>query len=192
MVKPNGKLTCCPSKNNYQAFRSKVKAIVNNSNYGSEVKAQKLAPVVRGWRRYHQYCDMSNHGLWGISHRAFKVFNKEKKKSRYSSEALVKKAFPTVKCQLFKHVMVAGDRSPFDGDILYWSKRQSKLYDGTTAKALKKQDHSCEACGFGFLPGDKIELHHKDGNHNNWKPGNLEALHSYCHTYEHMSRGHRP
>ena len=57
-IKPNGKFICVPSRDNYQAFRSKVKTIVNNSNYGSKVKAQKLAPVVRGWRRYHQYCDI--------------------------------------------------------------------------------------------------------------------------------------
>ena len=188
-VKPNGKLTCCPSKDNYQAFRSKVKFIVINSNYGAEVKAQKLAPIVRGWRQYHRYCDMTNYCLWGMQFRAFTVFNREKNQTKHSSETLVKKAFPTVKWSVFKHIKVAGDRSPFDGDNLYWSKRESNLYNNLTVKVLKKQDHSCAACGHKFLPGDVVELHHIDGNHYNWKPGNLEALHRECHQYTHMSKG---
>ncbi|MBP5973622.1 reverse transcriptase N-terminal domain-containing protein [Brasilonema sp. CT11] len=49
-VQSNGKFRCIPSVENYKAFRQKVKAIVNCSNYGSEVKAQKLSPLVRGWR----------------------------------------------------------------------------------------------------------------------------------------------
>ena len=54
--KGNGKFTkdlsACsvPSVENFKAFRSKVKHIVNNSNYGAETKVSKLAPIVRGWR----------------------------------------------------------------------------------------------------------------------------------------------
>lgn len=190
MVKPNGKLTCTPSKENYQSFRAKVKFIVNNSNCGAKVKAQKLAPVVRGWRNYHRYCDMSNHSLYGLETRSFAVFNKENKLNRYMTRALLDKAFPTVKWAVNKHVMVSGERSPYDGDLIYWSKRNSKLYDGPTAKLLKKQDHTCAVCGLTFIPGDKVELHHRDGNHNNWKPNNLEAIHSSCHHYHHMSNGY--
>jgi len=46
-----------PSVDNFKAFRQKVKHIVNNSNIATE-KAEKLAPVVRGWRNYHSYCKM--------------------------------------------------------------------------------------------------------------------------------------
>jgi retron-type reverse transcriptase len=53
-VQTNGKLRCVPSEDNFKAFRQKVKDIVNCSNYGSEVKAKKLAPIVRGWRNYHR------------------------------------------------------------------------------------------------------------------------------------------
>ncbi|MEG4447216.1 reverse transcriptase domain-containing protein, partial [Microcoleus sp. AT9_B4] len=45
-VQNNGKFRCVPSTDNFKAFRQKVKHIVNNSNYGATVKAQKLAPVV--------------------------------------------------------------------------------------------------------------------------------------------------
>jgi RNA-directed DNA polymerase len=45
-VQKNGKFRSTPSVGNYQAFRKKVKKIVNSSNYGATTKAQKLAPVV--------------------------------------------------------------------------------------------------------------------------------------------------
>ena len=187
LVKPNGKFICMPSKDNYQAFRSKVKAIVNNSNYGAKVKAQKLAPVVRGWRKYHKFCDMYKYHLWGMEYDAFLKFNREKKQDQYSSKELVKKAFPTVKWKAAGFIKVKADRSPYDGDTLYWSKRNSALYDNHTAKALKRQDHTCGHCGHHFVDGEEVELHHIDGNHNNWKPKNLTAIHRSCHHYVHMS-----
>ena len=134
-VRSDGKLACIPSADNFKAFRKKVKAIVNSSNYGAKLKAIKLAPLVRGWLNYHKYCDMrgSRFSLWGMKFRAFKRFNRERKQDRHSSKALVDQAFPTIGYKQFVHVKVKGDRSPFDGDVVYWSKRNSKLYDGPTA-----------------------------------------------------------
>ena len=84
--------------------------------------------------------------------------------------------------------MVKGDASPFNGDIVYWSKRKSKYYDGMTAKALTKQEHKCGYCGLRFIDNEDIHLHHIDGNHNNWKPNNLMAVHQSCHQYIHTSK----
>jgi RNA-directed DNA polymerase len=186
----NGKFKSTPSEDNYKAFRKKVKAIVNCSNYGATVKAQKLAPVVRGWRNYHKHCDMSGarDSLWHTSHRAFTVFNKEKKQTRYTSVKLVKKAFPSVSYAENRFANVKGDKSPFDGDTIYWSRRNSKLYEGITAKVLKKQHHSCASCGLKFTGEERVHLHHVDGNHDNWKRQNLVAIHESCHDYTHMSR----
>ncbi|MHC5827779.1 MAG: reverse transcriptase domain-containing protein, partial [Nostoc sp.] len=70
-VQSNGKFKSTPSVDNFKAFRKKVKHIVNNSNYGATTKAEKLAPVVRGWRKYHKFCKMdgSKFSLWFMSHR---------------------------------------------------------------------------------------------------------------------------
>ena len=123
-----------------------------------------------------------------MSNRTFKVFLKQKKLNRYQAESLTKKAFPSVKWSENKFVNVKGEKSPYDGDIVYWSQRESQLYDGTSAKLLKKQNHTCEKCGMKFLPDEDIHLHHIDGNHDNWKPKNLEMVHQSCHQYTHMSR----
>lgn len=189
-VQSNGKFRCVPSMDNYRAFRKKVKAIVNNSNNGAMVKVQKLAPIVRGWRNYHKFCKMdgSRNSLYHIKTRAYKVFNKETKQNRHTSKALLDKAFPSVPYSENKHINVTGEKSPYDGDVTYWSKRKSKLYGGITSEALKWQNHSCKACGLKFVGDEKIHLHHVDKNHNNWKQDNLVAIHESCHDYIHMSK----
>lgn len=192
-VTSNGKFRSYPSKENYLAFKAKVKNIVNNSNYGAKVKAQKLSPIVRGWRNYHRNCKMdgSRFSLWHLANRTWKIFNKEAKLNRHIVTGLVKRAFPNVPYSENQHSNVTGDKSPYDGDITYWSKRNSKLYDGSTAKTLRKQNHKCGHCGYPFLGEERVHLHHIDGNHSNWKPNNLVAVHESCHDYIHMSNPQR-
>ncbi|MEG4322444.1 MULTISPECIES: reverse transcriptase domain-containing protein [unclassified Microcoleus] len=187
--KNNGKFRCIPSVGNFEAFRKKVKIIVNNSNYGAKAKAAKLAPLVRGWRNYHRYCKMdgSRYSLYFIQHRAFRVFNKETKQNCNTSKQLLDRAFPTVPYAENKHINVKGTKSPYDGDVTYWSERNSKLYNGTTSKAIKKQTRKCAACGLTFIGEEKVHLHHVDGDHDNWDKKNLVAIHESCHDYVHMS-----
>jgi group II intron reverse transcriptase/maturase len=190
VVQSNGKFRSYPSEENFKAFRKKVKHIVNNSNYGAKVKAEKLAPIIRGWRNYHKYCNMSGSrfSLWHLTNKTFKVFNKEAKLNRYTTQALIKKAFPAVSWSENSFVNVTGEKSPYDGDLTYWSKRNSVLYDGATAKTLRKQDHTCGHCRLLFCGEERVHLHHVDGNHDNWKPSNLLAVHESCHDYIHMSK----
>ena len=188
-VQKNGKFRCVPSVDNFKAFRKKVKHIVNNSNYGATTKAEKLAPVVRGWRNYHRFCKMdgSRNSLFHIETRAFRVFNKETKQNRYTSKQLLDKAFPAVPYSENKHINVKGEKSPYDGDLSYWSERNSKLYNNDTSKALKRQSHKCGHCGLKMLSDEKVHLHHIDGNHKNGKPKNLLAIHFHLprlHTHE--------
>ncbi len=182
LVQSNGKFRCVPSVDNFKAFRKKVKAIVNNSNYGATVKAEKLAPVVRGWRNYHRYCKMagSRFSLFHIQQRAYRVFNKETKLNRHASKKLLDTAFPAVSYAENRHVNVKGEKSPFDGNLVYWSERNSKLYDGESSKALKRQNHTCASCGQKLLSDERVHLHHLDGNHANWKKENLMAIHQSC------------
>ena len=158
-VQKNGKFRCVPSVDNFKAFRQKVKHIVNNSNYGATTKAKKLAPVVRGWRNYHRHCKLEGgiFSLYHIQNRAFKVFNKEEKQNKYSAKGLLDKAFPTVPYSENKHVNVKGEKSPYDGDIAYWSERNSKLYYGETSKALKRQNHKCGQCGLKTMTDERVQ-----------------------------------
>ena len=188
-VQKNGKFRCVPSVDNYKTFRKKVKHIINNLNYGATTKAEKLAPVVRGWRNYHRFCKMdgSRNSLYHIQNRAFRVFNKETKQNRHTCKQLIDKAFPSVPYSENKHINVKGEKSPYDGDLTYWSERNSKLYDDNTSKALKRQNHKCGHCGLKMFSDEKVHLHHVDGNHQNWKTKNLLAIHFHLprlHTHE--------
>ena len=191
-VQSNGKFRSVPSVDNFKTFRQKVKDIVNCSNYGAKEKATRLAPLVRGWRNYHRYCKMdgARNSLNFIKKRALKVFNKEKKQNRHTSKILLDKAFPSIPYSENKFVKVKEDKSPYDGDLTYWSARNSKLYDGITSQALKRQNHTCGLCGLKTLSDEKVHLHHVDSNHNNWKLKNLLAVHESCHDYHHMSKSH--
>ena len=189
-VQANGKFRSKPSAENFKAFRQKVKHIVNHSNYGAKVKASKLAPIIRGWRNYHRYCKMrgNRHSLSAMRCRTYKVFNREPKQNRYTSSKLLAKAFPSVPVSENRYINVKGTKSPFDGDIAYWSQRNSKHYSGATLRLLRKQGHRCGRCNLNLLASEKVELHHIDGNHNNWKGNNLLAVHRSCHRYIHMSK----
>jgi RNA-directed DNA polymerase len=191
--KNNEKFRSIPSEDNFKGFREKVKDIVNNSNYNAKTKAKKLASVVRGWRNYHKYCKMdgSRFSLWGLSHRTFKVFLKEKTMNRYEAEELIHKAFPNIGYKENNFVNVRGDKSPFDGDIKYWTERNCKLYDGYTAKALKRQKYVCGHCGLKFNDEESIELHHIDGNHSNNGYKNHLAVHRSCHQYMHTGKSRK-
>jgi hypothetical protein len=62
-----------------------------------------------------------------------------------------------------RHVQVAGTKSPFDGNWVYWSKRLQHypLLTFRQAKLLKKQEEKCRWCRLYFKQGDMIEIDHK-------------------------------
>jgi len=49
----------------------------------------------------------------------------------------------------------------------------------------KYKKDECERCGFKALDRCQLDVHHKDGNHRNNDPPNLETLCANCHRLEH-------
>jgi len=82
-----------------------------------------------------------------------------------------------------RHVKVQGNRSPYDGDWVYWSTRQGRHPNvGTRLARLLKQQHGrCRRCGLFFQHDDRIEVDHINGNHRDSRSANLQALHGHCH-----------
>ena len=186
----NGKFRSTPSVENFKTFRKKVKNIVNKSNYRTSEIISKLAPIVRGWRNYHKYCRMegSKWSLWKLSDSIRKKLLKQKSIDKQEAKRMIKIAFPQIGYSENKFVNVKGDKTPFDGDMNYWAKRKNNLYDGATARRLKAQNYSCGFCNLKFANDERIELHHIDSNHDNWKSKNLIVAHRSCHQYTHMSK----
>ena len=88
---------------------------------------------------------------------------------------------------IVRHTKVAGDKSIYDNDLVYWSDRGRTLGNRAFSKSilriLRKQDNKCNICNLKFLPGDVIEIDHivskTSGGTDHY--GNLQALHGYCH-----------
>ena len=84
-----------------------------------------------------------------------------------------------------RHIKVRGDKSYFDGDILYWSTRRGRHPElpDRVAMLLKKYKGRCPECGLRFVENDLIEVDHKmpkqEGGTD--KFDNLQPLHRHCH-----------
>jgi RNA-directed DNA polymerase len=82
-----------------------------------------------------------------------------------------------------RHVKVSGNRSPYDGDWVYWSTRQGRHPDASPklAQLLKRQHGRCRFCGLVFQHDARIAVDHINGDHRNARYTNLQALHGHCH-----------
>ncbi len=84
-----------------------------------------------------------------------------------------------------RYVKVAGTRSPFDGDWLYWSVRLGyhPKVPPRVAHLLKRQGGCCRECGLRFREGDVMEVDHLIPRSRGGTSGlhNLQLLHRHCH-----------
>ena len=157
---------------------------MKDSRFTLEQRIDKCGAIVRGWRNYHRFCDMRQHDLWALNHWTWKFIRKQGSYDRFQTNQVIHRAFPAIKWAACRFTNVTEDKSPYDGDFVYWSKRENVNYSGITAQLLKKQNHKCTECNLSFISGDIAELHHIDGNHSNWKPKNLEVMHRECHQHQ--------
>jgi len=90
-----------------------------------------------------------------------------------------------VECSSTKYVKIKGGKSPYDGDILYWSRklgRHPEIYN-REAKLLKSKKGKCNECGLHFFSVENWEIDHvlpKSLGRNDTYD-NLQFLHSHCH-----------
>ena len=220
-VNSRGVFKSTPSQESYKHIKEEVKRTWRNTGVpdksgvkrNAESRLKEIGSKVRGWRNYHEFCDLSKHSLWFLNRWLWKKVRKDKKrmKEKEARKLLIKRragkssekgaakrqltnidielAFPPIPQKVNAHVMVKGASSPFDGNLIYWSKRESKLYkDSPTGSAIQRQKMRCAQCSLPFMPDDTVELHHKDGNHDNWKPSNCVALHRECHQHQEVHK----
>ncbi len=88
-------------------------------------------------------------------------------------------------CSSTDYVKVKGDKSPFDGDLVYWSSRmgQNPELPNRMALLLKQQKGKCPVCEYMFKNEDVMEVDHiiprAIGGKDNYE--NLQLLHRHCH-----------
>ncbi|NEO95343.1 MAG: group II intron reverse transcriptase/maturase, partial [Moorea sp. SIO3G5] len=66
------------------------------------------------------------------------------------------------KTKIVRHTKVKESRSPFDGDLVYWSNRMQKHPEMSSQKGklIKRQKGKCTHCGLTFRDKDLLETHH--------------------------------
>lgn len=145
----NGYYICRPSDDNYQIFLKKVKFVLNNSNYGASIKAAKIFPIVKDWKTYHRFCNLTNSrfSLFFLKKRAFKIFNKETKQDSYSTKRLLNKCFYDLGINK-KDITLSGViKSPFYGHSTFWV---SSFYFTFISSSKNKGIYFCVHCGMNF------------------------------------------
>jgi len=67
-----------------------------------------------------------------------------------------------IHCSSTEYVKIKGNKSPFDGDLKYWSNRLKTHPELSTRKLnlLKKQKGRCAECGLYFTENDSWEVDH--------------------------------
>ena len=86
---------------------------------------------------------------------------------------------------IVRHIKVQRERSPYDGDWVYWSTRMGKHPAVSKRKAilLKQQQGKCAHCERTFKDGDLLEIDHKIPKSQGGRDSyiNPQLLHRHCH-----------
>lgn len=165
-----------------------------------------LNPIIVGWSRYFaigssrrtfsKIVDVLFHMLWAWAIRRHKNKNRHWIADKYwrhndgKGWAFQPRGWPHRLCQhrdtrVQAHLKVAGNRSPYDGDWVYWSTRlgRSPTTSKRVARLLKAQQGKCRWCGLYFRTDDRLEVDHIQPRTQRGKDArtNLQLLHRHCH-----------
>lgn len=199
-----------PSKKGVKRHVDRLKQTIHTHRGATQqVLIDRLNPIIQGWCQYYRsvssyktFAKLSSILFWQLlswaKHRHPEL-NVHQTVSRYwlvnagggwvfkSKDGPQLKYHRYTRCHL--HIKVKGNRSPYDGDWLYWGSRL-RSYPGVSplrSFLLRSQEGKCSYCGLNFLPEELIELHHLDGNHDNNHRQNLALLHRHCHDQAHSA-----
>ena len=163
----------------------------------------KLNPIIRGWSNYYstvtskQTFGSCDHTLYSqlrawARYRTGKFDSKTK--TKYWHYIQERRIFSTkgnmeiathTNTPIVRHVKVRGDKSYFDGDVIYWSSRKGTHPElpNRVAKLLKRYRGKCAECGLMFVADDLIEVDHTIAKEDRGtdKFDNLQPLHRHCH-----------
>ena len=209
-----------PTKKASKVHQEKIKSIVLKHRSSPQLALiSELNPVIRGWANYYSNSDIKTVGE--SSRQDFLTYLKlrrwAKRRCKGKTNAGHQKywhsqggrnwVFSTgteansarlelhsdVACSSTSYVKVKGDKSPYDGDLVYWSTRMGHHPEMPNREALllKQQRGRCTHCGLNFREDDLLEVDHKIptslGGKDEWK--NLQLLHRHCHDVKTASDG---
>jgi RNA-directed DNA polymerase len=195
-------------KTHYRQISDTIKAYKNVAQIGL---IHKLNPIIRGWSNYYspvvskeiftklEHLTVQRLITWGRSrhpnkgiHWVVRKYFKYKGKNPWSfaaNEKGLRKGIVHLashkETPIVRHIKVQGDKSPYDGNLVYWSSRMGKHPEmpKRTAQLLKNQKGKCCECGLMFREGDTLNIDHiiprSQGGKDEYS--NLQLLHKHCH-----------
>ncbi|MCG9893583.1 MAG: reverse transcriptase N-terminal domain-containing protein [Thermosynechococcaceae cyanobacterium MS004] len=193
-----------PSKKKIALHIESIKNIIDSHKTApQEALISKLNPIIRGWGNYYStvsskkvfsncdYTFWSQLRAWAryrTGNFGFKTLNKYwhyiEDRLTFSTKGGIRLTNHS-DTPIKRHVKVRGNKSYFDGDVLYWSTRKGTHPElpNRVAFLLKKYKGRCQECGLMFVGDDLIEVDHtiskQDGGKD--KFDNLQPLHRHCH-----------
>lgn len=135
----NHKFVCYPSSKNRKQMIFKIKSVLKDSRYKIEDRLKMVKTVYRDWWTYHQFCDMKQINLWSIRSWAYKYLRKTTKMQSKEIKKHLDSIFNGHSYQVNKQPAVRGNRSIYDGDLVFWAKKNSTRYTGHSFKKSRSQ-----------------------------------------------------
>lgn len=141
---------CLPSIQDYRKFLLRFKRIINNSNYGSEVKAEKIFPLIKEWKFYHKFSFLkgSKFSFFYLKKKCLKAFAKETKHDFYSSKKLMDKCFTKISSSDIHNFERRTRISPYFGHLIFCNTKNFRLKYPIFLRI--KYNFFCIHCGMGF------------------------------------------
>ena len=200
------KLLIKPSFEAIKKHLNKIRKIIDTHHNAPQASLiKRLNPVIRGWCNYYSTvtskktfstCDnLTYQKLFAWAKRKCAKTNRHETVSKYwgthgdsnwsfqtkDGHRLIRHSEKPIK----RHIKVQSNRSPFDGDVIYWSQRIAKYPEISkeVSKLLKKQKGKCQHCGMHFKDGDVWEVDHSLPTSLGGKnvDTNKQLLHRHCH-----------
>jgi RNA-directed DNA polymerase len=196
-----------PAKANVKDHLAELGRIIRQGQNGPQAAfIRKLNPKIRGWANYYRTWvsqatfSRLDYLIWGKlrrwahrrhPHTSATWIHHRYWRRRDSREVFATPVTPDGQVWLTNHseipslfhAKVASNRSPYDGDWVYWSHRRGHYPTVKTrvATLLKKQHGRCAYCGQYFQHDDQLEVDHINGDRRNARYNNLQAFHGHCH-----------
>jgi RNA-directed DNA polymerase len=209
------KLRITPSRASLQALTDKVRTLCKQARGSTpEQLIDTLTPVLRGWANYHRpsiggetFAKLDNF-VWQRVYRWAKRRHSDKtgrwitdRYFRHRKGEPWRLTDPATGKQLLRvqeavnpqrHLKVKGEANPFDPAWeAYFQRRDRELAlrasSAFRATILRQQHGLCPGCRQVIQVEEEVELHHRDGNHQNNQRGNLVLLHPTCHRQDHYA-----
>lgn len=207
-----------PSQEKVKVHYNKIAEVIDShKSLPQSALIKHLNPIIRGWSNYYStvVSKVTYSSLDALMYSKLRAWAKRRHPKKNMGYA-AKKYWQTIDgdnwvfatrkgdtnplrlllhadTPVVRHVKVKGESSPYDGNLVYWSKRKGESLELPTrvATLLKRQKGKCAQCNLHFREEDVMEIDHIIPKSQGGKDvyDNWQLLHRHCHDTKTASDG---